>query len=159
MCVYLFNLIQHHLHQLTSKHHIPANGCHCTKRWGLPSVPIMYVTVLLLSFFVFLRRFREFCVGWWRCLEGGFERNECRRWLLLSSCSLFILPRALGCDYELDAQSCLVTVCLTGHKQNQYSCFIMLMFVGGSWNCCQCLLGLMISNCLVDVFVLLLVYL
>lgn len=107
--------------------------CSCTKRRGSsrPSCvwPLFRFCLLLFSSQVF----QSSVLGCWRCLEGGFERNECRRWLLLSSCSLFILPRALGCDYELDTQSCLVTVCLTRRKQNQYFSLIMLMLVGGSW--------------------------
>ncbi|XP_033951522.1 probable RNA-binding protein 18 isoform X1 [Pseudochaenichthys georgianus] len=84
-----------------------------------------------------------------------FERNECRRCFLLFSCSLFILPHASGCDYELDAQSFSVTVYWSRHKQNQYFTLIMLMFweeagVGPPENGCQCLLGaLMVCKCLV----------
>ncbi|XP_022061090.1 probable RNA-binding protein 18 isoform X2 [Acanthochromis polyacanthus] len=37
----------------------------------------------------------------------------------------------LGCDYELDRQSCSVTVCLTRHKQDQYCNLTMFIFFGG----------------------------
>ncbi len=43
-------------------------------------------------------------------------------------------PRALGRDFELDTESCLVAACLTRHKQNQYFSLIMLIFAGGSWS-------------------------
>lgn len=89
-----------------------------------------HVTVAL-SFFLSFFFSTGFCVGWWRCLEGGFERNECRRWLLFVSWSHFILLIPLGCDYELDSQSCSVTVCLTRHKQDQYYSLTMFIFFGG----------------------------
>ena len=105
--------------------------------WGSESR--RFLTPIMWPLFRFLSSFspqvsRVLCwlvemFGRWFC-----ERNECRRWLLLLSCSLFILLRALGCDYELDTRSCLVTVCLSRHKQNQYFSLIMLISAGGSWS-------------------------
>lgn len=58
---------------------------------GFPCSSCMWPLFCFCLFF-FFPGFRSSVLWWWRCLEGGFERNECRRWLLLSSCSLFILP-------------------------------------------------------------------
>lgn len=98
LCIYVTscNLIQFHLHRLIYKH-----SCKCLLPLHQALGFLMFqhhVCDRCFGFFFvfFLHRFQEFCVGWWRCLEGGFLKwNECRRWLLLSSCSLFILPSCL----------------------------------------------------------------
>lgn len=112
--------------QLISKPHVPANSVH-----SFPSLAHQLCDRLVSVSFCFSPQV-------WRalCWPGGdvwkvvFEKNERRPRLLLCSCSLFIVPRQLRAGYT---QSCLVTVCLTRHKQDQYLGLRTLMFMGWSW--------------------------
>lgn len=62
---------------------------------GLFLVSISDVTVSF-SLSSLLRRFGQFCVGLVEMFgRWGFEKHECRRWFLLSGCSLFDCPGAL----------------------------------------------------------------
>ncbi|KAM4634964.1 putative RNA-binding protein 18 isoform 3-T3 [Polymixia lowei] len=59
---------------------------------------------------------RVCCVGWWRCLEGGFKRNERKCELLVSPASPTMSTLLLGtCDCKLDTRSRSGPICLARH--------------------------------------------
>ncbi|XP_005735388.1 putative RNA-binding protein 18 isoform X3 [Pundamilia nyererei] len=68
---------------------------------------------------------------WKVVLKGMSARVGC----CSSAGPTFILDHPLGCDYKPDVLACcLVTVCLTGNKQDQYCSLVMFIFVGENWS-------------------------
>lgn len=67
--------------------------CHSDQLIGKTHIDL--VTFVLFCFCLFAG-FRSSVSGWWRCSDGGFEKNELRLWWWRSSCWLFILPSCLG---------------------------------------------------------------
>lgn len=58
-----------------------------------------------------------------------------------SAAPLFSSPRDFRpWELETHTQPCLVSVCLTRHKQNQCNSSVCFSSFGGSWSCCQFLL-------------------
>lgn len=107
------------------------------KRWGLSLslMPITWPLFCFLSLFFLspqVSRIQCWLVGdVWKVV---LKRMSADAGCCSSAAPTFILPHALGCECELEARPCLVSVCLTRHKQNQCYSLIMFNFVGRSWS-------------------------
>lgn len=116
---------------------------YCTRkllRQALELIITHHVTVTLFSFSFFFLFFSPqvsvLAVGdvWKVVLKGMSARVGC----CSSAGPTFILDHPLGCDYKPDVLACcLVTVCLTGNKQDQYCSLVMFIFVGENWSWLQ----------------------
>lgn len=86
---------------------VPANGCRLLQHRAVgvffflsPSCTWLLFR-FCLSFFLFFAGFKSSVLGADGDVWKVVLKKEWVQTLLLSSCSFFILPRALGCDYEL----------------------------------------------------------
>lgn len=136
------------------QHLIPESGCCSTEHWGL--LYTHHVTVVLFLSFFFLHRFQEFCVGWWRCLDGVFWKE----WVQPLVVAPQLLPLCPWGVWLRAGHTVPLGYCLFDQTQTKSILhLIKLIFMGGSWSwfsremlSVYCLLGsLMVSKTLADV--------